>query len=397
MKCRKLPNGKWECYEEGPRHPITNKRNAVRKQAKSKALAQQKVKDALKELTSGIDGRLANQLPFRKVASEWMEVYSHSGVKNSTLRSRQSSINLLCRYIGDVPIGRVTHKIIQDILMDLFANGASKSTLTHTKVTARFIFGHAVKQRLRPDNPVDHTIVPKRLRTVEDIENNELQEKYFERDELEVFLKGTRTHGLIFDEEWFYLLAFTGMRAGELCSLKWTDVNFEEKQIRVTKTMDSPGAVKDYDLTPPKSVQSIRVVEIDDNVISMLKRLKVAQMENRLKYQASTKGYHDKKFIFCRPKTGYPYSAKFLYRRYLRLCKKAGITKLDGPHILRHTHVTMLTEAGVDLDTIMERVGHSDAKTTKNIYTHITKKMKQNAPKQVEIHYGSIFDNYFEA
>ena len=56
----------------------------------------------------------------------------------------------------------------------------------------------------------------------------------------------------------------------------------------------------------------------------------------------------------------------------------------------------MLTEAGVDLDTIMNRVGHSDSRTTKNIYTHTTKKMKKDAAKQIDIHYGEIFTTYFE-
>lgn len=179
--------------------------------------------------------------------------------------------------------------------------------------------------------------------------------------------------------------------------MKWSDIDFEKTQIRVTKTMDSPRAVTAYELTPPKSEQSIRIVDIDDNVVVMLKRLKINQLESRMKYRKDTAAYHDMNFVFCRQKTGYPFSLKFLYRRYLRLCKKAGITKLDGPHILRHTHVTMLTEAEVDLDTIMNWVGHADAKTTKNIYTHITKKMKKNASKKVEVHYGEIFSAYLEA
>ncbi|PKH09818.1 site-specific integrase [Planomicrobium sp. MB-3u-38] len=397
MKCRKLENGKWECYAEGPRDPITNKRNPIRRQSVKKSTAQRKVKETLEALQSGIDGQTANHLPFREVAVEWMDVYEQSGVKKSTVRSRQSTVNLLNTYLGDLAIGRITHKVIQDMIMDLHRKDFSKSLLTHVKVTANFIFRHAQKQRLRMDNPVDHIVIPRRRQTVEEIESEEIKEKYFERDELERFLAATRTDGLIFDEEWFFLIAFTGLRAGELCSLRWSDIDFEESQIRITKTMDSPGAIKDYELTPPKSVQSIRIVDIDDNVINMLKRLKLNQLESRMKFRKDAENYHDKNFVFCRQKTGYPFSTKFLYRRYLRLCEKAGITKLDGPHILRHTHVTMLTEAEVDLDTIMNRVGHADAKTTKNIYTHITKKMKKNASKKVEIHYGEIFSAYFEA
>ena len=105
-------------------------------------------------------------------------------------------------------------------------------------------------------------------------------EKYFEQDELETFLDASRTVGLINDREWFYLLAFTGMRVGELCALKWTDIFFDEKRIRVTKTMDSPAAMNGYELTPPKTLKSIRAIDVDENILAMLKRLNASRQGN---------------------------------------------------------------------------------------------------------------------
>lgn len=394
MKCRKLPSGVWECYEEGPRDPITHERNPIRKQSKKKSVAQRKVTEALEALTSGIDGKKANTLPFREVGTEWFRTYALTGVKKSTLRSRQSSLKTIDPYLGHLAIGRVTHQVIQDMLTDLFNKGASKSTMVHAKVTVNFIFEHARLQKLRLDNPAKHTVIPKKRQTVEEIENEELREKYFEREELERFLRASVEYGLENDAEWAHLTAFTGPRIGEVCALKWTDIFFEEKKIRITKTLDNAAGVKAFELTPPKTIRSIRTVDVNDQIITMLKRLKIRQAENRLKYRAITPDYHDGNFVFCRAKNGYPYSSKDLYRRCLRLCKKAELDKIEGPHILRHTHITMLTEASIDLDTIMNRVGHSDSKTTKQIYTHITKKMKSDAAAQVNIHYGDIFDAY---
>lgn len=396
MKCRKLPNGKWECYAEGPRDPITNKRNAIRKQSSKKTVAQRKVQETLEALHSGVDGRKANALSFNEVATEWFRVYSMTGVKKSTLRSRQSSLKTLDPYIGNIAIGRINHQVIQDMLTDLFKKSASKSTMAHAKVTANFVFRHAQKQLLRMDNPVDHTVIPKKRQTVDEIEREEIEEKYLDRQELETFLKTAISEGLENDAEWTHLVAFTGNRIGEICALKWTDVSFEFNQIRITKTLDNASSMKSYELTPPKTSRSIRTIDVDDRILAMLKRLKVRQAENRLKYKAVTPDYHDGNFVFCRPKNGYPYSGRDLYRRCLRLCEKSDIGKIDGPHILRHTHITMLTEAGVELDTIMNRVGHSDARTTKNIYTHITKNKKKDAATQVNFHYGDIFDAYLE-
>lgn len=73
-----------------------------------------------------------------------------------------------------------------------------------------------------------------------------------------------------------------------------------------------------------------------------------------------------------------------------RLLLKTSITKRATPHIFRHTHISMLAEAEVDLKTIMERVGHDDAKTTLKIYTHVTKNMKKNATERIMKHFSDV-------
>lgn len=394
MKCRKLKNGAWECYAEGPRDPITNKRNAIRKQAKKKSDAQRKVTQALEVLKEGVDSRGANTITFAELAAEWLEEYKTTGIKNSTLSNRVSSINTINRYIGDVLVGRATHQTIQDVLTDMFRRGKSKSSLDQAKVAMNFVFTLAILRKLRVDNPVTHVRIPKKRQTVEEIEGEDITENFFEREELERFLRAADERGLQHDREWFLLLAFTGMRAGEMCALKWGDINFAEKTIRITKTMENIKAYKSYELTPPKTTESIRTIDVDDDIIAMLKRVAIRQIEYRLKYKLQTADYHEEDFVFTRPKDGYPYAPRFIYRRSLRLCKIAGLSKVAGPHILRHTHVTMLTEAGTELHIIMERVGHVNAATTRNIYTHVSNRKKKETAHQLGNHYGDIFKAY---
>lgn len=284
---------------------------------------------------------------------------------------------------------------MQNILVDLDKQGLSRSLLDGVKVTANFIFKHGIRHKLRNDNPAADIVIPKRRLTVEEIERTEINEKYFEEDELHAFLRASVAQGLENDMEWFYVMAFTGMRVGEVCALKWTDINFEEKTIRITKTMDMPNHnMREYALTPPKTKKSIRVIEVDDELLQLLKKHKVRQSKTRLKFRKEIADYHDANFIFCRD-NGYPYASQFVYDRTIRLCKKAGVSKIEGPHILRHTYITMLTEAEVDLDTIMNRVGHEDSRTTKSIYTHITKKMKKDATEQVHTRFGDLFKMTF--
>lgn len=76
-----------------------------------------------------------------------------------------------------------------------------------------------------------------------------------------------------------------------------------------------------------------------------------------------------------------------------RILKKTSITKRATPHIFRHTHISMLAEAEVDLATVMKRVGHDDEKTTLKIYTHVTEKMKKNANEKIKNYFSDVLKN----
>lgn len=194
------------------------------------------------------------------------------------------------------------------------------------------------------------------------------------------------------DLERFYLLAFSGRRSGELCALKWTDVNFETNELRITKTIYNPdNNMKKYKLTPPKTPSAILTIDIDEDVILLLKRHKTRQSKIKLATRHNYPDYHDECFIFSRP-NGYPFIPKTVLNRMNRILKMTSIKKEATPHIFRHTHISMLTEAVIDLATIMKRVGHDDADTTMRIYTHITDNMKKDASDKVKIHFGNILD-----
>lgn len=391
MICKKLKSGSWECVADGPRDPVTNKRNQVRRRGKTKKEATQRVRDEIdRQENHGVNSKVNKNVTFEQVAWEWFEVYALTGVKNSTIRNRRSSIRVLLKYIAKSNIASIDTRQLQMIFVDLFNKNKSKSLMSNARVTANFIFKYAVEHKLRTDNPLNGVIIPKKQLTVEEIESDTVKEKYFERYELEEFLQTCLTDGLYLDKEWFYLLVFTGMRVGELCALKWTDIDFEENTIRITKTLDMPDHnMRKFKITPPKTKAAIRVIDVDEDIISMLKSMKVLQNKIKLSKRKGIEDYHDGNFVFCRD-NGYPYASRFIYERIIRLIKKTSIKKIEGPHILRHTHITMLTEAEVDLKTIMDRVGHEDSKTTIDIYTHVTEKMKEDAADKIKKRYGDI-------
>lgn len=392
----KLKSGqkRWVCVADGPPDPATGKRNQISRRGKSKKEAIKRVNDAIYSLQNdGIDQRVGQTMTFDTLAEEWLETYALTGVKRGTIRIREKEIKILNKHIAKMPILDISHSRYQKILNKISQEYA-RNTVSGVHVCASMIFKYAVKDKLIKDNPAAGAIVPKKRRTVEEIESETIEEGYLTSEELESFLNAVTNHGLDLDIERFYLLAFTGMRSGELCALKWSDIDFRNNTIRITKTLyNENNNMREYELTPPKTDGSIRTIEVEKNIMDLLKSHRKRQMKVAAKYrEEELNEYHDGNFVFCRV-NGYPFIQKTIINRMARLLEKTNIKKDATPHIFRHTHISMLTEAEVDLNTIMERVGHDDMQTTLKIYTHVTNKMKKDASKKMTSTFGNILHN----
>lgn len=380
---------RWYCVEDGPRDPATGKRRQIKRRGKTQKEAKKRVLDAIRSLKEHqIDESVSKKIPFEVVANRWLEVYALTGVKRGTVRVREKEVKILNKHMAKTPIGNITYSFYQNFINEIAPNYA-RTTVQGINTTAGMIFRHAIKDKLIKEDPRADVIIPKRRRTVEEIETDPIEEKYLEREELEQFLTAVRDHGLDLDLERFYLLAFTGMRSGELLALKWSDIDFDSNEIRITKTLyNEDNNMRKYELTPPKTEGSIRTIEVEDEIMQLLKSHRKRQMKIKMKYRHELEEFHDANFVFCRA-NGYPYIQKDIGRRMKRLLEFTTITKNATPHIFRHSHISMLTEARVDLATIMERVGHEDIKTTMKIYTHVTNKMKKDASAKVKTLYES--------
>ena len=162
--------------------------------------------------------------------------------------------------------------------------------------------------------------------------------KYLEKDEIPGILNKIKNNTV---KNIAVLQLHTGLRIGEVLALTPSDVDFKNKTISINKTKLMNG-----ELSSPKTLTSIRTIEISDFIAEML-----------FDYISSNK------FIF-----------KITYGTILNNLKPLNIHS----HIFRHTHVALLIEQNVPIKVISERLGHSDIKTTLSIYTHVTENMKVN-------------------
>lgn len=393
MHCTKIKTKsgqvRWECVADGPRDPATGKRNQITRRAKTQKEAKQKVLNVIAHQDTTGNNKI-EKITFEIAAQRWYDAYKMTGKKDSTLLRRRKELKVLNEQMAKHPINKITHYMYQRTINKLFKIYA-ENTLNGIHDCANQIFKYAKRNKWIQENPATDIIKPKRRKTIDEIKQDNIEEKYLNQEELEEFLSAAAKYGLRYDKERFYTLAFSGMRPGELCSLQKSDLLFDTNEIDINKTLYSESNnMKDYQLTTPKSDGSVRTINMDEKVMAMLKKVVLNNDKHKMKYR-HLDDFHDMDFVFSR-ENGYPFNTIPLNVRMNRLLKKTFIKKDATPHIFRHTHISMLTEAGVDISTIMKRVGHDDMETTMKIYTHVTDKMKKDAPVKMSNLYGNIIE-----
>ncbi|UKS25062.1 tyrosine-type recombinase/integrase [Paenibacillus sp. HWE-109] len=328
------------------------------------------------------------EILFSEFVPMWMKSYGHN-VKKGTVRVRTHESNHLKDFFEHTKMKNITKKMYQDALNHFKDIGLSDSTVSGIHSTGRMIFSKAVELDVIKIDPTAYAKIPKAQKTVEELETEEEIPKYLEKEELNSFLKTARDQGMRGDYAIFLTLSYSGVRAGELCALKWSDIDFEEQTMSITKTYYNPtNNTKEYFLETPKTKKSKRKIELEEIVLDELKKHKAAQNEVRMAYRGT---YHDKGFIFVNDHLypGYPFYIKKIENRMSRLLKLANLNETLTPHSLRHTHTSLLAEAGVGLTEIMDRLGHKDDDTTKNVYLHVTKTKKKEASQK----FGELMKN----
>nr|WP_164463750.1 site-specific integrase [Niallia circulans] len=213
----------------------------------------------------------------------------------------------------------------------------SRNYIDSIHTTANMIFKYAIRKDLLHNSPSSSFVMPKKQVTVEEIEQEKIQEKFLELHELKEFLSIAKKHGLSMDYLMFTTLAYTGLRLGELLALKCSDINFTECTIRISKTYYNPNnKIDKFQLLTPKTDKSIRTIMVDKDLVKLFKTHRKEQIEQKMKNQML---YQDQNFIFAES-TGCPRVMKKVAIRLQRLIKLMNTDKHITPHGFRHTHVS---------------------------------------------------------
>ncbi|MBC1887980.1 site-specific integrase [Listeria booriae] len=326
---------------------------------------------------------------FNDLADEWLEYYKMQGNKDNSIRNRRSSINVLKKFFGYLQTRKIKKTDYQNMLDSLHKQEYKINTIRGIHTTGKMIFDFAMNFGMALENVTLGAKIPRTKLTVKEIEDRlsdaEIRGLFYEKDELATFLQGAKKWGEWQDITIFTLLVYSGMRPGELCALnKTSDLDFEHNRITISKTIYREGPISNITTTTPKTIESARVIDMDPAVMRMLKQHIEWYQAHHINNPHQK--YTELGYLFTRTNSknyrGYPFDVSNIDDKMERILKKMPDLKRLTPHKLRHTHTSLLAESqDAKIESIMARLGHKDDRTTRQIYLHVTKHLKEKLSK----------------
>ena len=349
----------------------------IRKQfyGKNKKDAEDKRNEYLNGIKSGLKIDSQN-ITLGELMHLWLFEVIKLKIKASSFEKYEG---LYRNYIKDSAIGIFKISDLKSIQIQkyynkLHENNKSSNIIKNINKLLKQFLNYAVDEGYIIKNPC----WGKKIVIPEENTSNKKEVEIFTDDEIQLLKKALRTSRL----KCLILTALTtGLRQGELLALTWDDIDLDNMEINVNKTIKRVKIINSDDtkqneilIQPPKTKSSNRIVPIPSDLVPILKSHNLKQKLEKMK---AGKSYEDNNLVFPTA-LGKPTDAKNLFRSYKNLLAKAKIEHKKF-HCLRHTYASKLFANNVPLKTVQVLLGHSNIKTTADIYTHVMPKQKIDA------------------
>lgn len=344
-------------------------KNVYRKRQgfKTKKQAQIALAKLLEDIEeNGLDKKTV-VLTFQQLYDKWLAQH-RMNVKPSTIAlNRRFVEGHVLPYLGESKLSDITVLQCQDLVNKWFNQGY-KQYPYFRKVTAQIMrYGEAME--IMTNNPMSKTILPR-------AKEEEKKLQYYTKEEMSHFFNCLKNFGNFKQLAFFRLLAFTGCRKSEILSLQWKDIDLKNNSVSIGKTL----ALDEFTniiIQTPKTASSTRSISLDSETVKMMSKWRTIQRTDYLSMGFNTSS--EDQFIFTNKKNELYYPQvvndwlKYLIKKY----KLPVIT----PHHFRHSHASLLLQAGVPVKEVSERLGHKDVKITLEIYSHV---MPEEAEKTAD-------------
>lgn len=322
---------------------------------------------------NGIDNELKEYL-FEEVFELWFDNYKNS-VAESTLHKTTVVFNthVLPAFEG-YKIKGIKSFHCEEVVKEWASQMRSFKSI---KNYASSVFDYAKRHEFIKKNPMDNLDMKSIKSNVPKVEKD-----FFDKEELEEFLTLINQKAPYRWKTFFHLIAYTGARKSELLALNWSDIDFKANTLAINKTL-TRGLNNRVMIQDTKTESGMRTITLDPHTMNVMKSWKQRQAQNLLKNGINV-NQSSEQVIFNNYRNSYLSDSS--PNNYLNKFLKNNGLKHVTPHSFRHTHITLLFEAGAKLKEVQARVGHTDIETTMNIYAHVTEKAEKET--------ANIFSNY---
>ncbi|WP_240078041.1 tyrosine-type recombinase/integrase [Enterococcus gallinarum] len=301
---------------------------------------------------------------YEQIYNLWYEEYKTTVKASTLLKTERVFKNHILPAFGNKPIQDIKPMDAQN-QMNVWHKKLVRASMVMNY--AGLVFDYAIRMQLINMNPTKVIKKPVRKESVrEDKDMN-----FYDKDELKKFMAALENNNNFRAFVYFRLLAFTGMRKGESLALKWSDIDLEKQTLYINKAV-SRSATGLY-IQTPKTPSSIRRISIDDKTVSILQEYK-KESPDGLVFQSEDGGILSP----AKPRKWYLTAMKNLPDDFKQI----------SIHGFRHTHASLLFEAGASIKDVQSRLGHSDIQTTMDVYTHVSKTAKEQLANR--------FNNYVD-
>lgn len=293
----------------------------------------------------------------------WFEYWI--GIKKQTVRYNTVR-NYAERYhaniqpvIGNKLLNEIKPLHCQKIMSDMADKGYKTSTIYQTRIALFNMLEFAKENDVILSNPCKKSVKS-------DIGKPSGKKEALTIDVQRKFLEHIK--GNSYENQYRFVLQ-TGLRTGELIGLKWSDIDFKKRILKVERSMEYRYKVGEWRVGEPKSKSGYRTIPLTEEAIRILKE----QKRKNSSIDIISMEWADIVFLCGK---GTPVKNSTYDSNLFKICDKAGIDRFSM-HVLRHTFATRCIEAKMLPKTLQKIMGHSNIGITMNLYVHITEDEKQ--------------------
>lgn len=337
---KKRPDGRWQKKITLP----GGKQKMLYSNAANERLAQRDFTDQIMNL----EEEKRTSTNFSRVAEAWSDE-AFPKLQNNSLKLYKPGLKAAIDYFRDTPIAEIKPLHVQRYADYLLSRKYAAKTVKGKILVVSLVMKYAVLNGYIESDPTTRIRLPSHAPKTK-------REAATEVDIDKIIASTDKPFGVL-----ALFLLMTGCRRGEAVALTPKDINLEKKTISITKTVEWLGNVPQIKPTP-KTDAGVREIPLPDSLIERLEPL----MSQEYLFPG-----HDGKII----------SSSAFTRRWDRYQANTGIE--CTPHQLRHSYATLLFDAGIDVKTAQRWLGHTDIKTTLDIYTHLSESRLDKSTAQI--------------